>query len=88
MPYADFCSAVRLPRDSFSRRNDTEQISRVSSTAFCALPSDLRSAYLMDMGFAVSCPILIARPVISATTRLCVLGNLDRVLTFQRRLLD
>ena len=28
MPYADFCSAVRLPRDSFSRRNDTEQISR------------------------------------------------------------
>ena len=28
MPYADFCSAVRLPRDSLSRRNDTEQISR------------------------------------------------------------
>src|SRR5258708_22132222 len=29
----------------------------VSSTAFCALPPDLRSASLMDMGFAVSCPL-------------------------------
>src|SRR5258705_2988741 len=29
----------------------------VSSTAFFALPPDLRSAYLMDMGFAVSCPL-------------------------------
>jgi hypothetical protein len=28
IPYADFCAAVRLPRDSLSRRNDTEQISR------------------------------------------------------------
>jgi hypothetical protein len=28
MPSADFCSAVRMPRGSLSRRNDTEQISR------------------------------------------------------------
>jgi hypothetical protein len=27
-PSADFCSAVRLPLDSLSRRSDTEQISR------------------------------------------------------------
>ena len=28
MPSADFCSAVRMPRGSLSRRSDTEQISR------------------------------------------------------------
>jgi hypothetical protein len=28
MPSADFCPAIRLPRDSLSRRSDTEQISR------------------------------------------------------------
>src|ERR1700677_2235580 len=27
MPYADFCSAVRMPLGSLSRGNDTEQIS-------------------------------------------------------------
>jgi hypothetical protein len=27
MPSADFCSAVRLPFNSLSRRGDTEQIS-------------------------------------------------------------
>jgi len=28
MPSADFCSAVRMPRGTLSRRSDTEQISR------------------------------------------------------------
>ena len=58
MPSADFCSAVRPPFDSLSRRSDTEQISWVSSTVFRAQPPDLRFASLMDMDFAVSCPLV------------------------------
>src|SRR5260370_21197302 len=37
----------------------------VSSTAFCALPPDLRSAYLMDMGFAVSSPLALRSRLVS-----------------------
>src|SRR5215468_65617 len=58
MPSADLCSAVRPPFDSLSRRSDTEQISWVSSAAFCAQPPNLRFAPLMDMNFAVSCPLV------------------------------
>src|ERR1700756_2312520 len=37
----------------------------VSSIAFCAQPPDLRSAYLMDMGFAVSCPLALHSRLVS-----------------------
>ena len=58
MPAADSCSAVRgnrfsLSPDSGTRRRPPE----VSSTAFDAQPPDLPPAALMDMGFAVSCPL-------------------------------
>jgi len=56
---ADFCPAVRRPLDPLSRLGgDTEQISGVSSIAFGAQPPDLRFAPLMDMDFAISCPLV------------------------------
>ena len=60
MPSADFCRAIRTPCDVLSHHCATHGRSpKVSSTAFSAQPPDLRSAPLMDMGFAVSC--LLAR---------------------------
>ena len=58
MPAADFCVAVRVNRftlshDSVTRRRPPE----VSSTAFSAQPPDLPPADLMDVGFAVFCPL-------------------------------
>src|SRR5260370_16177106 len=37
----------------------------VSSIAFCAQSPNLRSAYLMDMGFAVSCPLALRSRLVS-----------------------
>ena len=58
MPYADFCSAVRSPFGSLSRRSDTEQISwgKLSRLPCTIAESTLRT--LMDMDFAVSCPLV------------------------------
>src|SRR5271156_3535164 len=39
----------------------------VSSIAFCAQSPDLRSAYLMDMGFAVSCPLALRSRLVSGS---------------------
>ena len=58
MPSADFCGTVRvncftLSHDSVTCRRSPE----VSSTAFDAQPPDLPPVPLMDMGFAVICPL-------------------------------
>src|SRR5271154_5512735 len=58
MPSADFCLAVRRPRDRLSRLAATRDRSPgVSSIAFGAQPPDLRFAPLMDMDFAIRCPL-------------------------------
>jgi len=62
MPAADFCVAIRvnpftLSHDSVTRRRPPE----VSSTAFRAQPPDLPPAALMDVGFAVFCPLARCR---------------------------
>jgi hypothetical protein len=58
MPSADFCSAVRPPFDSLSPLTDTEQISwgKLSRLPCTVAESTLRT--LMDMDFAVSCPLV------------------------------
>ena len=58
MPSADFCSAVRPPFDSPSRRSDTEQISwgKLSCLPCAIAGSTFRT--LMDTDFAVSCPLV------------------------------
>src|SRR5712692_8494536 len=59
MPSADFCPAVRLPLDNLSPSRTQDRSPGVSSAAFHAQPPDLRSfAPLMDMDFAVSCPLV------------------------------
>jgi hypothetical protein len=58
MPSADFCSPVRLDHSRLSRESATMNRSpEVSSTAFRAQPPDLQPGPLMDMGFAVMCPL-------------------------------
>ena len=62
MPAADFCDAVRVSRLTFSHDSVTRRRSpEVSSTAFSAQPPDLPPAALMEMGFAVSCPLARCR---------------------------
>ncbi len=58
MPDADFCSAVRLPFGSLSRRGDTKQISwgKLSRLPCTIAESTLRT--LMEVDFAVSCPLV------------------------------
>ena len=58
MPYADFRSAVRRPYDHLSRRSDAEQISWGKLNRLPCTPPNLRFAPLMDMDFAVSCPLV------------------------------
>ena len=59
MPSADFCFAVRRPRGCLSRHAATRNRSPgVSSIAFGAQPPDLRFAPLMDMDFALRCPLV------------------------------
>jgi hypothetical protein len=57
-PSADLCRAIRAPHGALSHASVTHgSPPKVSSTAFNAQPPDLRFAPLMDMGFAVHCPL-------------------------------
>src|SRR5271157_829284 len=59
MPSADFCLAVSGSFGLLSRLAATRDRSPgVSSTAFGAQPPDLRFAPLMDMDFAIRCPLV------------------------------
>src|SRR6185369_9260339 len=59
MTSADFCHAVRRPLDRLSRLEATlDRSPGVSSIAFGAQPPDLRFAPLMDMDFALRCPLV------------------------------
>ena len=66
MPYADFCSAVRLPLSRLSRRSDAEQISwgKLSHLPCTAAESTLRT--LMDYGLRGTSP---TRPVRAPSIR-------------------
>ena len=58
MPSADFCCGIKAPYDASSREFATRRRSpEVSSTAFRTQPPDLQPVPLMDMGFAVMCPL-------------------------------
>jgi hypothetical protein len=62
MPAADFCGTVRVNRFTLSHESVTRRRPpEVSSTAFDAQPPDLPPAALMDVGFAVSCPLARCR---------------------------
>jgi hypothetical protein len=57
-PAADFCRPVRMNRFTLSPDFQTNGRSpEVSSTAFRTQPPDLQPVPLMDMGFAVICPL-------------------------------
>src|SRR2546422_110405 len=57
-PTADFCRPVRTDRSILSPDFRTNGRSpEVSSTAFRTQPPNLQPAPLMDMGFAVNCPL-------------------------------
>ena len=58
MPADDFCYALKEPYGAFSHESVTRSRSpEVISTAFRTQPADLQPVPLMDMGFAVSCPL-------------------------------
>ena len=58
MPYADFCRRVRMIYITLSHGFVTYGRSpEVSSTTFRASPPNLRSASLMEMGFAITGPL-------------------------------
>src|SRR6267378_1245409 len=58
LPSADFSHPVRMDRSTSSRDFATSERSpEVSSTAFRAQPPNLHPVPLMDMGFAVHCPL-------------------------------
>ncbi len=58
MPYADFCRRVRMICITLSHGFVTyDRSPEVSSTAFRASPPNLRSAPLMEMGFAKPGPL-------------------------------
>src|SRR5260370_13034453 len=58
MPSADFCPrSGRLSTASVAEATRNRSPG-VSSVVFCAQPPDLRFAPLMDMDFAVSCPLV------------------------------
>jgi hypothetical protein len=62
MPSADFCAAVRSPPGFLSPEFETRRRSpEVSSTAFTAHLPDLQPWPLMDMDFAISCPLVQPR---------------------------
>ena len=59
LPSADFCAALREPRDSLSPAAGTRRRPpEVSPTAFRAQPPNLRPAPLMDVDFAIICPLV------------------------------
>src|SRR5437016_14450606 len=58
MPSADFCCEIKAPCGAFSHDSATRSRSpEVSSTAFRTQPPDLQPVPLMDMGFAITCPL-------------------------------
>ena len=58
MPAADFYCLVKEPYGAFSHESVTHSRSpEVSSTAFRTQPPDLQPVPLMDMGFAIICPL-------------------------------
>src|SRR5664279_5690855 len=58
MPSADFCCEIRAPCDALSHDFATHSRSpEVSSTAFRTQPPDLQPVPLMDMDFAITCPL-------------------------------
>ena len=58
MPSADFCRPIRVNHSTLSPEFGTNGRSpEVSSTAFRTQPPDLQPVPLMDMGFAVICPL-------------------------------
>jgi hypothetical protein len=62
MPSADFCHTIRINYSTLSHVSVTcGRSPDVSSTAFSAQPPDLPPAALMDVGFAVSCPLARCR---------------------------
>ena len=66
MPYADFCSAVRLPRGSLSRFCDTEQISRGKLS--CLPRTIAGSTFRVLDGYGL-CGTLAARPTLTPYIR-------------------
>jgi hypothetical protein len=59
MPSADFCRPVGMDHSTLSPESGTDGRSpEVSSTAFGAQPPGLQPAPLMDMDFAVMCPLV------------------------------
>src|SRR6516165_12347017 len=59
LPFADFCDMVKVNSFSFSHESVTCRRSpEVSLTAFDAQPPDLQPVPLMDMDFAVICPLV------------------------------
>src|ERR1700691_3655048 len=62
MPAADFCHTLRVDRSTLSSDSGTcDRPPEVSSTAFNAQPPNLQPAPLMDMDFAVLCPLVRRR---------------------------
>lgn len=62
MPSADFCAAIRSPHGSLSPESRTRRRPpEVSSTAFPAPLPGLQPWPLMDMDFAISCPLVRPR---------------------------
>ena len=58
MPSADFCRRIRMSCPTLSHDFVTNgRPPEVISTAFRAPPPNLRSAPLMDMGFAITSPL-------------------------------
>src|ERR1700730_18827113 len=66
MPYADFCSAVRLPLSRLSRRSDTEQISWGKLSHFPCTIAESTLRTLMDYGLRGTLP---TRPVRAPSIR-------------------
>ncbi len=62
MPSADSCTAIWVPYGSLSPVSETRcRPPGVSSTAFTAHLPDLQPRPLMDMDFAISCPLVRSR---------------------------
>jgi hypothetical protein len=58
MPSADFCCEIKAPYGALSHESATRSRSpEVSSTAFRTQSPNLQPVPLMDMGFAIICPL-------------------------------
>ena len=56
-PSADFCGAIKTPHGVVSHDSVTHRSPVISSAAFHARPPDLPPVPLMNMGFAILCPL-------------------------------